>query len=142
MPPETQIAVRLPTEQEWEKMAGGTAQDRFAWDLITGPATDDEQQLLARTNIREADFNGTSPVAMYPLGSNQPHGLMDISGNVWEWTDSWYDENERGRVLRGGSWLIIQDYARAAFRFRLNRDYSSNDVGCRLVLSSPFGSGC
>jgi len=37
VPPEKQLAVRLPTEQEWERMAGGTAQDRFAWDPITGP---------------------------------------------------------------------------------------------------------
>ncbi len=85
------IEVCLPTETEWERMAGGvTDEDRYPWDPPEGPATRDEVAILARANTLESDIGGTSPVAMYPLGARKPYGLMDLAGNVWEWTDSWY----------------------------------------------------
>jgi formylglycine-generating enzyme required for sulfatase activity len=132
--------VRLPIEGEWERMAGGAAdKDRYPWDPPQGPATRNEADILARANTSEADLSGTSPVAMYPLGASRPFGLMDLAGNVWEWTGSWYREGVT-RVLRGGSWGNLQDGARCAYRYRSYPSYSISYFGFRLV--SPVASGC
>ena len=121
-------------------MAGGVAaENRYPWDSPQGPATQDEATILTRANTRESGIRSTSPVAMYPLGISQPFGLMDLAGNVWEWTNSWYDERERGRVLRGGSWGLDQDLACCGIRLRDHPLNSNRNVGFRLV--SPVGSG-
>jgi len=123
--------VRLPTEGEWEQIAGGVAdENRYPWDPPRGPATWDEAAILARANIAEADLNGTSPVAMCPLGTSQPFGLMDMAGNVWEWTAT---EEGRARVLRGGSWDHGQDSARCGVRDGYNPNSSYYGIGFRLV---------
>ena len=77
---------------------------------------------------------------MYPLGARQPFGLMDLAGNVWEWTNSWYDDKDKEyRVLRGGSWYVNQIYARCGLRYGDLPHYSLDLIGFRLV--SPVGSG-
>jgi formylglycine-generating enzyme required for sulfatase activity len=114
-------------------------EDRYPWDPQQGLATHDEAAILARANTYESGINGTSPVAMYPLGISQPFGLMDLAGNVWEWTNSWYDESQSFRVLRGGSWLDFQHFARCWFRDWDYPHHSAHHLGFRLV--SPVGSG-
>ncbi len=133
--------VRLPTAEEWERVAGGVGRDqeRYPWDDPRGPATRDSAAILARANTTEAGLNGTSPVAMYPQGASQPFGLMDLAGNVWEWTDSWYGREGGGCVLRGGSWHFNQHVARCAFRHGGCPDLSNNLVGFRVV--SPIVPG-
>jgi formylglycine-generating enzyme required for sulfatase activity len=56
-----------------------------------------------------------------------------MAGNVWEWTDSWYDDDKDTKVLRGGSWLGTRDSARCANRFRGD---PGNDVGFRCARTS------
>ena len=130
----------MPTEGEWERMAGGVADaGRYPWDPPQGPATREQAAILARANTRESGIGGVSPVAMYPRGASQPFGLMDMAGNVWEWTNSWYDEDKGGRVLRGGSWFHDVEDARCASRHRGYPVNSYNDLGFRLV--SPVVSG-
>ncbi|MBC8447640.1 MAG: SUMF1/EgtB/PvdO family nonheme iron enzyme [Chloroflexi bacterium] len=127
--------VRLPTEEEWEQIAGGvTDKDRYPWDPPQGPATRREADILARANTRESNIGNTSPVAMYPLGVSLPFGLIDLAGNVWEWTASEEAMKESGdRVLRGGSWSGIRDLARSGLRGRNFPGLSYPNIGFRLV---------
>ena len=131
--------VRLPTAGEWQQLAGGVDHERYPWDAPGGPATGDEAAIRARANTSESGIGGTSPVAMYPLGSSQPFGIADLAGNVYEWTDPGGDENKDVRELRGGSWNHDVEFARCAFRRGDVPRGSGYGVGFRLV--SPVVSG-
>lgn len=131
--------IRLLSEDEWVRVAGKATNDRYPWDGPQAPATSDKQAILQRANTNESGIKQTTPVAMYPLGAGKPFGLFDLAGNVWEWTNSWYDADQDGRALRGGSWCLNLRSARVAGRYRLNPDYSYDNVGFRLA--SPVGSG-
>ena len=80
-------------------------------------------------SVRLANYNhavgATTPIGSYPDGAT-PEGLYDMAGNVWEWTDSWYDDSRSSRVLRGGSWHFSAERCRSA-----SRTYS---IGFRLVF--------
>ena len=58
-----------------------------------------------------------------------------MAGNVWEWTDSWYDEDKDTKVLRGGSWNLNQECARCAYRGRDIPDDWYFNFGFRVVVS-------
>ena len=101
---------RLPTEQEWEKAA--------AWD----PASEKKRIYpwgdefdSARCNTNEGGRGKTSPVGTYPEGRSA-FGCDDMAGNVWEWTESFWVEDQPNRVLRGGSWSYNLDIAACACR--------------------------
>jgi formylglycine-generating enzyme required for sulfatase activity len=140
------LHIRLPTEDEWLRLAGGEREgreERYPWDVPgSGRVTDEEKErdaILARANTYESGIGGTSPVAMYPLGESKPFGLWDVAGNVWEWTDSRGDQEKKVRVVRGGSWYLYLRYARPSVRGGDHPGDSSVSVGFRLV--SPINSG-
>jgi hypothetical protein len=88
------VVYRLPLEEEWEWAASG-GKRKFPWG--------DESPQQNRANFNDNDtVNGLSPVQAHPDGAT-PEGLMDMAGNVWEWTATWWDEKKEQRAVRGGA---------------------------------------
>ena len=139
--------VHLPTEQEWERAArgglpsplgrwgGGEGGREYAWGnqfdrnkLNAAPFWDQDDETLWAQN----DAAGTTIVGQFPEG-NTPEGISDLSGNVWEWTNSWYEKEQVYRTLRGGSWYTGRRLARCATRDRGVPVRFVDNVGFRLV---------
>lgn len=133
----TRQPYRLPSELEWE-YASQTRGRGTRWSGSNSPAEVDTFAWTA-TN---------SNAQTHPVGQKKANGLglYDMSGNVWEWCEDWYDgnlgneepknaKNElRGKVIRGGSWLVDDTYATTASREKAAPESRSSDNGFRLVL--------
>jgi iron(II)-dependent oxidoreductase len=135
---------RLPTEAEWERAAAWDSElERkrlYAWG--------DEEPTDARCNFGMRRWD-TTPAGSLPAGASAS-GLLDATGNVWEWTadpfagyanfaaypypeysETWFDGDHR--VLKGGSWATSAAVLRTSFRNFFRRQFRIAPAGIRLA---------
>ncbi len=117
---------RLPSEDEWEAAARGKEGYLFPWG--------NEFQALA--NLEGQQAGSTMPVNYFGGPSLSPFGLLDMLGNVFEWTSSSYN-SQNGRelyVLKGGSWATAR--INCADRLIEPATTGSNTIGFRCAVDA------
>ncbi|MCP9800290.1 formylglycine-generating enzyme family protein [Synechococcus sp. RedBA-s] len=150
----------LPSEAQWEFAARGGLKDQvFSWGNTWKPGLANTWQgEFPRRNDGEDGFVGTAPVGSFPPNG---YGLLDMTGNVWEWTADWYLPGHEGlaqrsdpaiaseassndprdpgvakHVIKGGSFLCSPTYCsryRPAAREAQSPDTGTSHIGFRLV---------
>jgi sulfatase modifying factor 1 len=135
---------RLLTEAEWEYAArGGQLSEGYKY--------------AGSNKLKEVGwYDENSYWETHQVGEKYPNelGIYDMSGNVWEWCQDWYDRSYyeqvkkqgvvinpkgpktgRSRVVRGGSWSFSPRYCRCSARNYVDPQVSYHNIGFRLGLS-------
>lgn len=134
---------RLPSEAQWEKAARGPAGQEFPW----GNEYDSR-----KVNAGDSGRRDLAPVGSYEAGRS-PYGAYDMAGNVWEWTQDWYQPypgsdyhsdafGEKFKILRGSSFggighYALADFYRGAHRFFAAPEQRFSDAGIRCARNVP-----
>ena len=161
--------VTLPSEAEWEKAARGgppyippaSRGGQEGGDVGGAIYPWGDEFDPGKANTDESGINTTSPIGCFADGAS-PYGVLDMSGNVWEWTRSLWGKGDNPdfkfpydpkdlrredlkaardvlRAVRGGSWGHYQRNCRAAHRSWFDPADFYYSVGFRVALS-PVGS--
>ncbi|MCA0456405.1 MAG: SUMF1/EgtB/PvdO family nonheme iron enzyme [Chloroflexi bacterium] len=124
--------IMLPTEDQWQRAAQGDDGRDYPWGK-QGDAS------RCNNNVYGKGIGKTTPVRQYEGKGDSPFGVVDMSGNVWEWCLTQYEANNNlldgtdVRVLRGGAWYVNNaDFFRCEYRNGGNPHGRSNDVGFRI----------
>ena len=102
---------------------------RFPW----GEA---EDGTLGKCESSREERSQPEPVGTFPTAASV-YGAGDMAGNVWDWTDSWFDDRRSLRVLRGGGWDSLPFRLRCTLRNRDVPDSRNPDRGFRCARGLP-----
>ena len=140
------VAVRLPTEAEWEYACRAGTTTRYS--------SGDSEEDLKRVAWYVA-FSDAKSHHPHPVGQKEPNkfGLYDMHGNVWQWCQDWYGPyaadavidpqgppppaKDACRVMRGGSWVTAAPGCRSTSRTGNSPERRDDDVGFRVVCAVP-----
>lgn len=92
---------RLPHEWEWQYAAQGRDGRRYPWGDTWSDAAVPKPD-------KGRGLTGPDDVTAHPQGAS-PFGVMDLAGNVWQWTDQFEDPHTRAAIIRGGSYYQPQN---------------------------------
>ncbi len=113
---------RLPHEWEWQYAAQGTDGRIFPWgnkrDSSKMPLPDSSRNMRQPTDVNA-----------FPEGAS-PFGVMDLVGNVWQWTDEYTDKHTRAAILKGGGF-----YRATTSDWYFPRAYELNKYGKYLLMA-------
>ncbi|MBN1427397.1 MAG: SUMF1/EgtB/PvdO family nonheme iron enzyme [Anaerolineae bacterium] len=126
------LGIRLPAEWEWQWAAQGPDGREYPYGNTFDPN---------KSNTGELGIGKTTPVGTFSEGAS-PYGVLDMSGNVWEWCLNEYNPASltrltggSARVVRGGAWYYGQYDARCSSRDRYNPDGRLDFSGFRVCVS-------
>jgi formylglycine-generating enzyme required for sulfatase activity len=114
---------RLPHEWEWQYAAQGPDSRLYPWGSEWQPAA-------VPVPDRSRNMRGPDAVDAHSEGAS-PFGVMDLVGNVWQWTEEFVDEHTRAAIVRGGSYYQPQGSI-----WYFPQAYKLNEHG-KLLLMSP-----
>jgi formylglycine-generating enzyme required for sulfatase activity len=113
---------RLPHEWEWQYAAQGPGHRVYPWgDAVCDacvPPPEHGRELRAPTDVDA-----------FPKGAS-PFGVMDLTGNIWQWTDEYQDEHTRAAILRGGGY-----YRPGGSRWYFPSAYRLDEHGKYLLMA-------
>lgn len=103
---QTGESITLPTEEQWQYAAQGDDGRKYPWG-------EEWDCTLCNNSVQPCQSEGTTLVQQYEGKGDSAFGVVDMSGNVWEWCLTTYEgesnaiEGEAVRTIKGGGWFFF-----------------------------------